>query len=79
MAFFPDVPGAWRVRVSDDTGHGLDLSVDVAAPAPGDHEHGGSDAPGSVAFVLRPLAGALVIAALFGALVVAYRRKERRP
>ena len=32
VAFVPDAPGAWRVKVTDTTGHGLDLLVDVAAP-----------------------------------------------
>ena len=33
LAFVPDVPGGWRVRVIDETGHGLDLQVE--APATG--------------------------------------------
>ena len=28
----PDVPGSWRVRVIEATGHGLDLEVEVAPP-----------------------------------------------
>jgi nickel transport protein len=74
LAFVPDAPGAWRVKVIDDTGHGLDLLVDAAgaaAPAAG---------PASgAAFVLRPLVGIAVIGAIFGALWLAYRRKGAAP
>jgi nickel transport protein len=71
LAFVPDVPGQWHVKVIDDSGHGLDLLVDAAAPA---------DAPASgpgatAAFVLRPVLGIAVMAAIFAALVLLYRRK----
>jgi nickel transport protein len=75
LAFVPDAPGAWRVKVVDSTGHGLDLVVDAGAGA------GAAKAPGAVAgtaaFVLRPLVGVAVIAALFGGLFALYRRKGR--
>ena len=79
VTFYPDVPGAWRVRVTDDTGHGLDVTVDVPAPGAAtanDHDHG-EPALGTAAFVLRPLLGVLAIAAVFAALVLAYRRRPK--
>jgi nickel transport protein len=74
LAFVPAAPGAWRVKVIDDTGHGLDLTVDAAAPA-GPAAAG----PAGAAFVLRPLLGLLAIGAVFAALVLAYRKKGRAP
>jgi nickel transport protein len=63
LAFVPDAAGRWRVRIVDASGHGLDTTVDVAAP-------GGPAAasqPGStVAASLRPILGAAAIAAIFG-------------
>ncbi len=82
VAFVPDVAGTWRVRVVDATGHGLDTKVDVAAPAglaaPAAPPDGGAPSGGiaTVGFVLRPLVGVALIAAIFGALYL-YRR--RRP
>jgi nickel transport protein len=70
-AFVPDAPGKWRVRVIDETGHGLDLELEAdasAAPA---------SAPSGVAFALRPLVGLAAIAAIFGLLLLVYRRKRR--
>ena len=78
LAFVPDVAGKWRVKVVDNTGHGFDLEVDAApastaTPAP-------STAPASPAgFLLRPLAGVAVIAAVFGVLFALYRRKGKAP
>lgn len=73
VAFVPDVAGKWRVKIVDDTGHGLDVEVDAVS--------GTSDpAPASpAAFVLRPLVGLAVIAAVFGALFALQRRKSRTP
>ena len=75
LAFVPEVAGKWRVRVIDESGHGMDFEVDAAAaggaPAGG---AGGSTA----AFVLRPLVGLAAIAAVFAALALAYRRKGPR-
>jgi nickel transport protein len=63
IAFVPDVPGRWRVRIVDATGHGLDTAVEVAAP-------GVAAAPSSssspLAVSLRPVLGAAAIAAIFG-------------
>jgi nickel transport protein len=70
LAFVPDVAGKWRVKVVDASGHGLDLQVDAAPGA------AATAAPRSTAaLLLRPLAGLAVIAAVFGALVAAYRRR----
>jgi nickel transport protein len=76
LAFLPDVPGRWRVKVIESTGHGLDLEVDATAGA---GETGGAPAAGSLAFVLRPLLGLAVIALVFAALTLAWRKKEQRP
>ena len=80
VAFHPDVPGAWRVRVTDDTGHGLDLTVDVSdAPSagPAAADQGGSDASlGTAAFVLRPLVGVAAIVALFAGVYLFHRRRK---
>jgi nickel transport protein len=76
VAFVPEVAGRWRVRVIDDTGHGLDVEVD-AAPAPAAAP---TAAPGSTgALVLRPLLGLAVIAAVFAVLFVLQRRKGTTP
>jgi nickel transport protein len=73
LAFVPDAPGSWRVRVFDDTGHGLDVAVEVTAAAPGGPP---AAAPGATArYVLRPIAGVVAIAAVFGALVLLQRRR----
>jgi nickel transport protein len=73
MSFVPAEPGPWRIRVVGEDGHGLSVVVDTApapaapAPAPG---------PGGATFVLRPLLGVLLIGALFGGLVLLYRRRR---
>jgi nickel transport protein len=72
LAFVPDTPGKWRVKVSDNTGHGLDLDVESVAIAPVKND-GGRVA--TWAFALRPIIGVLLIAALFVTLVWIYRRK----
>jgi nickel transport protein len=81
LAFVPDAAGAWRVKVADATGHGLDLVVDVAAPGadrPGRPAGQGTDvaALASWAFAVRPILGVALIAALFAVLVLLYRRKR---
>lgn len=78
LAFVPDAPGAWRVKVVDETGHGLDLEVDAAASpavAPGQ----GTSPASTAAFVLRPLAGVAAIVVVFGVLFAVYRRERTRP
>lgn len=77
LAFVPDAPGKWRVKVFDGTGHGLDVEVD-AAPA------GGETAPGTgpastVAYVLRPLLGLAAVGAVFAVLLVVHRRRRAPP
>jgi nickel transport protein len=76
LAFLPDQPGKWRVKVVESTGHGLDLEVD-ASPAAG--EASGAPVAGSLAFILRPLLGLAVIALVFVALILARRKQGRRP
>jgi nickel transport protein len=73
LAFVPQASGAWRVRVIDDTGHGLDLVVDAAAPG----TPSGGGALSGVAFVLRPLVGLAAIGAVFAVLFLVYRRRGR--
>ncbi len=69
LAFVPDAPGKWRVKVTDASGHGLDLQVDAAAGA-------ASAAPAStLGFALRPIAGIAAIGVVFGALFALYRRR----
>lgn len=78
LAFVPDAPGPWRVKVIDPTGHGLDLLVDAeaagAAAAPQ-----ASGPTSTAAFVLRPLVGLAAIGAVFAALYLAARRRRPRP
>ncbi len=77
LAFVPDVAGPWRVRIVDSTGHGLDTTVVVPATLGASQPVTGAEgAKGStLAFILRPVAGAVVIAAIFGGLVLLRRRK----
>jgi nickel transport protein len=80
LAFIPDVPGKWRVRIVDSTGHGLDTTVEVAAPvsAPGAAGSVTETAPAratSLASVLRPLVGVALIAVIFGFLYLRGRRR----
>jgi nickel transport protein len=76
LAFVPDVPGRWRVRIIDSTGHGLDTIVDVPSPAAdgGVSETSPAGAT-SLAFVLRPAVGAALIAVIFGFLYLRGRRR----
>ncbi|HET8733623.1 MAG TPA: hypothetical protein VFM45_07625 [Anaeromyxobacteraceae bacterium] len=77
LAFVPDVPGAWRVRIVDDSGHGLDTTVDVPASLGPDAVLEGAARPAasSLAFILRPVVGVAVVVALFGALYVFRSRR----
>jgi nickel transport protein len=82
LAFVPDVPGRWRVRIVDSTGHGLDTGVEVPSLAPGGAgAPAGADGAGTsgiptLAFALRHVAGVGLVAAIFGFL---YLRGRRRP
>ncbi len=75
LAFVPDAAGRWRVKVFEPGGHGLDTPVDVSGPLAGARTDG-PPSPGTVGFVLRPLAAVAVIALVFGGLL-ALRRKGR--
>lgn len=75
IAFVPDAPGAWRVKVADPGGHGLDTTVQVA----GAQAVPAGPPPAGAGFALRPLVGAAVIAAIFAALFVYQRRRGARP
>ncbi len=79
LAFVPDVPGSWRVRIVDATGHGLDTLVEVAPAADAAAGSGSGPGPGgsTLAFALRPVAGVALIAAIFGFLHLRGRRKNR--
>jgi nickel transport protein len=70
LAFVPDAPGTWRVKIADASGHGVDIPVEASATA----EAAGAADSGS-GFVLRPLVGVLAIGALFAALVALHRRR----
>jgi nickel transport protein len=77
IAFMPDVPGSWRVVVTDDTGHGLDTKVEVATLGEA-QPLGKSAAVSSWAFAMRPIIGASAIAVIFVVLLFAYRRRGPR-
>lgn len=80
LAFVPDAPGRWRVKVIDATGHGLDVQVEAEGPGGASPAHPADPgAPGGIAFILRPLLGLAAIGAVFAALFVAYRRQGGRP
>lgn len=77
LAFVPATPGAWRVKVVDQTGHGLDVAIDAArAPGAASVASSGTAPASTAAFVLRPLVGLAAIAGVFGALLVLHRRKR---
>ncbi len=78
LAFVPDAAGRWRVKVIEAGGHGLDTTVEVSAPSAGTRVATPAASPGTVGFVLRPLAALAVIALVFGGLI-ALRRKGRAP
>lgn len=74
VAFVPDAPGKWRIKVVDGTGHGLDVEIDAEAP------EGSAAAPiSSTDFLLRPLVGLSVIGAIFTALFFFHRKGGRTP
>ena len=78
VAFVPDTPGKWRVKVSDASGHGLDLEIPITtdkvqAAAPSRQDEAFSTA----AFVLRPMIGLAIIAAIFSALTLIYRLRGK--
>jgi nickel transport protein len=74
-AFVPDVAGKWRVRVIDDTGHGLDVEIE-AAPAAGAATQGVAPVS-TVTSIFRPLVGVAIVVGVFGVLFALYRRKGK--
>jgi len=81
LAFVPDAPGTWRIKVIDEGGHGLDLQVEAGPPggATAAVQVPSDGAMSGAAFVLRPLLGLAAIGALFAALYLFYRRRGRAP
>jgi len=73
LAFVPDAPGRWRVKVVDSSGHGLDVEVDPSGGPAAD------TAVSDAAFILRPLVGLAAIGGVFAALYFASRRKGSAP
>ncbi len=70
IAFVPDSPGRWRVRVVEAAGHGIDVGVDVTAaegiaPSPPTWEDR----------LLRPLVAVAAIGIVFAWLLVRGRRR----
>ena len=79
LAFVPDVPGKWRVKIVDDSGHGLDVEVDASAGTLSSAPPTAGAGTSTLAFTLRPLVGLAAIGAVFAALVFLYRRKGPTP
>ncbi|HEY7725184.1 MAG TPA: hypothetical protein VH880_07615 [Anaeromyxobacteraceae bacterium] len=75
LAFVPDAPGRWRVKVVDGSGHGLEVEVDAAEPAP----PAGGATTSAAAFVFRPLVGLAAIGAVFFVLIAVHRRRRTTP
>jgi len=79
LAFVPDATGSWHVKVMGPDGHGLDVDVTVDGTDGQSKQALSSAAIASWAFVVRPLLGAAIIAVLFGALMLLYRKRGHRP
>jgi nickel transport protein len=89
LAFVPQGPGRWRVRVIEASGHGLDVEVEGAPPGPATVAPSAAlprpAAPsppaseGRAGSALGPLLGVGAIALVFAALVLARRRQGRSP
>jgi nickel transport protein len=77
LAFVPDSPGEWRVKVIDESGHGFDVLVDAEAQGGSAAQAAapGAGAASDVAFVLRPLLGLAAIGAVFAVLILGYRKR----
>ncbi|HEY6105716.1 MAG TPA: hypothetical protein VIV59_07030 [Anaeromyxobacteraceae bacterium] len=73
LAFVPDRPGSWRVKVVDATGHGLEVAVEVGSD--GTASARSDRAPGGAAAWLRPLVGLAAVSAVFVALAAVRRRR----
>ena len=70
VAFVPNLPGKWRVVVTDVTGHGLDITVDTVSAVT-------TKPVADWAFILRPIVGVLVIAGLFTGLFFILRKRAK--
>lgn len=75
VAFVPDVPGTWRVIISDRLGHRLELRVKVTAPGEsiGEVHGGGPPLPRPLAAVV----GVVLVLGIFG-WVRGFKRARRR-
>lgn len=71
LAFVPDAPGTWRLRLSDASGHGAEIAVEVGAASPAP-----APLPGGAGPLLQPAIGAGVVLLLF-ALLYAFLRRRR--
>jgi nickel transport protein len=69
VAFMPDREGAWHLKIADNTGHGLDTTIDVGALAP-------TQSVTSLSFILRPVLAIVILVVLFAGLFLTYRRKK---
>jgi nickel transport protein len=80
LAFVPDTTGKWKVKITDGSGHGLDLDVAVDRLGSCAEQAGqpAADVPASWAFALRPILGTAVIASVFLVLLLVYRRRGAR-
>lgn len=78
LAFVPDVPGAWRVRIVDATGHGLDTTVDVPASVGADAATPAATSmtPSTLGLALRPVVGIAAIVAIFAGLFLLQRGRR---
>jgi nickel transport protein len=77
VAFVPDAPGTWRVRVVDATGHGVTATLDVPTPGSSGTPLAAPVPPSPPAFPIRPLVSVALIVAIFGLLYAWGRRKGR--
>jgi nickel transport protein len=77
VAFVPDAPGRWRVRVIDATGHGIVTDVDVPAPGTSTPQASSSPGPSATATLARPALGVAIVAAIFGFLYLRGRNRTR--
>jgi nickel transport protein len=79
LAFVPERPGQWHVRVAEASGHGLDLDVSVEGEGqPRKTEAPASAGVASWVVVLRPVLGVVLIGGLFVGLLAFYRKKGSR-
>lgn len=71
LSFVPDAQGPWRVKVTGDDGHGIDVAIEVG---PGARATGAGAGP---SVYLRPVLGIAILCAIFAGLYAFSRR--RRP